>query len=273
MRATALLITAALAAWSAAPRPASAVELALVLLNDVSKSMDDGEFEMVKAGYRSAFSDPDVVAALLGNGGGVAVAYVEFSGKDEVMLVKGWDVLSDAASARAFGEAVALAPRSSDGDTALSAGIAQAAQMLLDGDFGSARRVIDVASDLPHDGGRSAAVRDTAAAAGITINALPIIDERPLGTFDGRMSYKTAEWGTGGIANFYLRNVVGGPGGFLVEVRDYATFGEALKRKLLLELIASPSEVGPDRPAAILNASVAKGNWPSMRMTEPTFVP
>jgi len=230
----------ALVLSSAITRPAAAVDLALVLLNDVSRSMDAVEFALVKDGYRAAFADPEVIAALIGNGGGVAVAYVEFSGKDEIYQVLDWQVLTDAASARAFGEAIAGAPRSSAGSTALSAGIAEAARLLSVGDFGAARRVIDVASDHPHDGGRSAAIRDAAVANGITINALAIIDDRPIGTIDGRMTYATARWGSETIVEFYLRNVVGGPGSFAVEARDFAVFGEALKRKLLLEFIATP---------------------------------
>ena len=72
-------------------------------------SLDD----LMKDGYRTAFSDPDVVASIIGNSSGVAVAYVEFSDADKVKLVLGWSVLTDEASARAFGEAIALAPRSS----------------------------------------------------------------------------------------------------------------------------------------------------------------
>ena len=242
MRRTGLLLTALLAAWSLAPRPAAAVELALVLLNDVSKSMDTSEFAMVKAGYRAAFSDPDIIAAIRSIEGGVAVAYVEFSGKQELDLVQGWSVLTDAASARAFGAAVAGAARSSAGNTALAAGLAGATRLLKESDFGDARQVIDVASDHPSDGGRSARVRDAAVAAGITINALPIISTQPIGTFDGRMTYSTAQWGTGGISGFYRHNVIGGPGAFVVEAQDFAVFGEALKRKLLLELIASDEE-------------------------------
>ena len=82
MRWKTLAFIGGLAAWSLAPRPAAAVDLALVLLNDVSKSMDMTEYALVKDGYRAAFSDPEVIAALLSNGGGIAVAYVEFSGKD-----------------------------------------------------------------------------------------------------------------------------------------------------------------------------------------------
>ena len=124
---------------------------------------------------------------------------------------------------------MAAAPRSSAGDTALSAAITASTRLLLDGDFGAARRVIDVASDHPHDGGRAVAARDAAVAAGITINALPIMDGHPIGTYDGHTSYTTVEWGLGGIAAFYRQNVIGGPGSFVIEARSYDAFGEALE--------------------------------------------
>jgi len=75
-----------------------------------------------------------------------------------------------------------------------------------------------------------------AVAAGIIINALPIIDGRILGTYDGHMTYSTVQWGQGGIMAFYRRDVIGGAGSFALEVHDYSAFGEALKRKLLLEI-------------------------------------
>ncbi|MFN4764782.1 DUF1194 domain-containing protein, partial [Gillisia sp. Q332] len=90
MRWKSLALAAGFAAVAALPRPAAAVDLALVLLNDVSKSMDDGEYALVKDGYRAAFSDPEVIAALLGNTGGIAVTYVEFSGRDEIQRVLDW---------------------------------------------------------------------------------------------------------------------------------------------------------------------------------------
>ena len=216
------------------------VDLALVLLTDVSRSMSDREYQMVKDGYKAAFADPEVIRAILDNSKGVAVAYVEFSGRDEFTVVKGWDVLTDAASARTFGDAVAIATRTSSGNTALAPSIKKAAEMLTADAPAVGRRVIDVASDHLWDGGRSATVRNAAVAAGITINALPIIDTRPIGTFDGRMSY--AEWGSQGGVAFYRNYVIGGPGSFLIEVQDYGAFGEALKRKLLRELISSPGD-------------------------------
>jgi hypothetical protein len=238
MRSKLLLLVVLLAAGMLPQRNVSAADLALVLLTDVSSSMGDDEFKLVKEGYRAAFADPEVVAAIAKNGGGVAVAYVEFSDENSVTVVKGWDLLTDNASAMAFGDAVAAAPRSSTGNTALSNGIRRAAELLQRGDFGQARLVIDVASDHPGDGGQSAAIRERILAAGITINALPIMTNNLAGSFDGRTTFAYAQWGLGGIVGFYRENVIGGPGAFLVEANDYKAFGEALKRKLLLELVA-----------------------------------
>jgi hypothetical protein len=246
MRPYVLVLGAALVA-GAAGTPAVAddpigqpVDLALVLLTDVSNSMDEREYAMVKEGYKAAFGDPQVIQAILDNSRGVAVAYVEFSGKDEFIVIKGWDVLKDATSARAFGEAVANAARSSSGNTALAPSIRKAVDMLKADGLGAPRQVIDVTSDHPHDGGRAATVRDLAVAAGITINALPIINDRPIGTFNGHLTYAAQQWGHEDPVEFYRNHVIGGPGSFLVEVHDYAAFGEALKRKLLRELLSSP---------------------------------
>ena len=264
MRLQAALLIAALAAGTmsiAAPAdeaPGAPVDLAIVLLTDVSNSIDDREYQIVKEGYRSAFSDPQVIEAILDNSKGVAVAYVEFSGQSEFTLVRGWDVLTGSDSARAFGEAIAAAPRSSSGNTALAASLRKASDMLSVELFGTARRVIDVASDDSSDQARSAPVRDAAVADGITINALPFTNDRQIGTYDGHMSFASAHWGLQSAAESYRRNVIGGPGSFLIEVQDFRAFGEALKRKLLRELISSPGGKGTSGPTKLETASAAR---------------
>jgi hypothetical protein len=246
---TAFMFLAVFLPW----RSVSAADLALVLLTDVSGSMGDDEFKLVKEGYRAAFADPEVLAAIAKNPRGVAVAYVEFSDENSVMVVKGWDLLTDSASALTFANAVAAAPRSSTGNTALSNGIRRAAELLLAGNFDGARLVIDVASDHPGDGGQSAHVRERIVEAGITVNALPIMTHNQAGSFDGRTTFASGQWGLGGIVGFYRENVIAGPGSFIVEANDYSDFGEALKRKLLLELIAGgeleDASVRPQEPA------------------------
>ncbi len=227
----------------AAVTPTRAVDLAIVLLNDVSGSIDSDEFNMIKEGYRAAFSDPEIIAAVEAHPGGIALSYVEFSGRNEIVALTGWQVLTDDITTRAFGEAVALAPRSSTGNTAMAASLREATRMLTSGEFESARKVIDIASDNASDFGRAARARDAAVAAGITINAIPIIDSKPLGTIDGRLTYAENDWPPGGVVAYYQRNVIGGPGAFIVEAHDYAAFPEALKRKLLLELRIAATEI------------------------------
>ncbi|MEZ5930991.1 MAG: DUF1194 domain-containing protein [Alphaproteobacteria bacterium] len=246
MRRLVLFAAAALTALGGISGQASAVNLALVLLNDVSNSVDELEYGLMKDGYRAAFSDPDVVASIIGNSGGVAVAYVEFSDADKIDLVLGWSVLTDETSARAFGEAVALAPRSSAGSTSMTSGLLAAADLLKTSDYTSSRMVIDVASDFHGEGARVARVRDQIVADGITINALPLLDDRQIGTFDGRHAYSAAtNWTRIPIAEFYALNIIGGEGSFVVEAKDIGVFGEALKRKLLLEFIATGDGVLP----------------------------
>jgi hypothetical protein len=246
MRRLVLSAAAALLVLGGLPAQAGAVNLALVLLNDVSNSVDELEYGLMKDGYRAAFSDPDVVASIIGNSGGVAVAYVEFSDADRIELVLSWSVLTDEASARAFGEAVALAPRSSTGNTSMTAGLLAAADLLKTSDYTSSRMVIDVVSDFHGEGARVARARDQIVAEGITINALPLLDDRQIGTFDGRHAYSAGtNWARTSIAEFYGRNVIGGEGSFVVEAKHIGVFGEALKRKLLLEFIATGDGVLP----------------------------
>jgi hypothetical protein len=44
----------------------------------------------------------------------------------------------------------------------------------------------------------------------------------------------------GGLAKYYRENVTGGPGSFVLEVHDFASFGEAMTRKLMDEIASNP---------------------------------
>ena len=219
-----------------------AVDMLLVLVSDVSRSVDDAEFEMQKQGYAAAFNDPRVVAAIR-NGvvGAIAVSYVEFAGSYEVQTVLPWRVVRNAAGARALTNEMTAAPRSFRGRTSISAGIDRAMVMLREarGQFEAQRLVIDVAGDGTNNSGRDvAAARDDAVAAGVTINGLAIINEHPV-------SYTFAHvQPPGGLTEWYRQNVTGGPGSFVVEVREFQQFGEAMTRKLISEIAALPGPAG-----------------------------
>ena len=222
------------------------VDLALVLVADMSTSIDDTEFRLQKAGYVEAFTNPRVVESILGGPiGAAAIAYVEFAGRGEASTVVGWQVVRTAEEAGALSRMIALAPRSYRGNTSISTGIRHATDLLRAVPYEATRRVIDVsADDRDPSNGQVVKARDAALAAGITVNGLAIIDDRPIGTIDGRLTY--ANWEPYGPLRDYLdRFVIGGPGSFVVEARAADQFGEALVRKLVLEISGDlPPPVG-----------------------------
>nr|WP_294528199.1 DUF1194 domain-containing protein [uncultured Rhodopila sp.] len=219
------------------PALAEDVDVALVLVTDVSRSIDDGEFKLEKDGYASAFSNPKVLEAIKGGPAGqIAVSYVEFASGFEVRTVLDWMVIRDRASADAFIQRLNAESRSFWGRTAISAGIDQGVQLLAETGLNAARRVIDVCGDGTNNAGREVAeARDDAVKAGITINGLAIINEHPVSWTFAHVQPP------GGLANYYRENVTGGPGSFVLEVHDFPSFGEAMTRKLVDEIASGPA--------------------------------
>lgn len=222
---------------------AQPADVALVLVTDVSRSIDDSEFSLEKQGYAAAFTDQRVIAAIRGGPvGAIAVAYVEFASSFDVRTVLDWTVIRDAASAQAFAERLQAAPRSFWGRTAISKGIDQAIALLAESGVTAPRRVIDVCGDGTNNAGREVtAARDDAVKAGITINGLAIINDHPVAWTFAHVQPP------GGLVKYYRENVIGGPGAFVLEVHDFHSFGEAMTRKLVSEIAARDQ---PQRLAA-----------------------
>ncbi len=209
-----------------------AVDVALALVTDVSRSIDDSEYELEKQGYTAAFTSPEVLAAIRsGPVGAIAVTYIEFAGSYEVKTIIGWKVVRDAASAKAFVDEMNFIPRSAYGRTAIGSGIEQGMKALAASGFEAQRNVIDVCGDGTNNNGPDVSdIRDQAVAAGITINGLAIINDHPVSWTFAHVQPP------GGLANYYRENVAGGPGTFVLEIHDFKTFGEAMTRKLISEI-------------------------------------
>ncbi len=208
-----------------------------MLVADVSASIDDIDFDLQKRGYALALADPRVLAAM--RGGRVALHYLEFSSADEARTVVDWTLIDDAAAAAAFAARVQAAPRSFAGRTSISAGVALATAVLAESGLDARRRVIDVSGDGTNNHGREVTeARDQAVAAGITINGLAIINQRPRPWSAGEPNIR------GGLDGYYRENVAGGPGAFVLVVHDFASFGEALARKLITEIAGLPAATG-----------------------------
>lgn len=239
MRALILLLMLTMPIAAGAQRAPEPVDLTLVLVSDVSRSVDDAAFRMQKAGYVAAFNDPRVLAAIRGGAiGAIAVAYVEFAGSFEVNTVLDWRVIRDAGSARQLTDVLEAAPRSFWGRTSISAGIDRAMLLLTENGVETQRRVIDVAGDGTNNSGRQvSAARDDAVAAGVTVNGLAIPNENPVSSTFAHVQPP------GGLTEWYRENVIGGPGSFVIEARDFAAFGEAMTRKLINEIAGLPPPV------------------------------
>ncbi len=205
----------------------------LVLAVDVSRSIDEDEARLQREGYRNAVSDPRVVEVVRrGMIGAIGLAYVEWAGLEYQRLVLPWTRIADQRGADAWASALAEAPRMSLSWTSISGGIDFSRRVLGESPFEGTRRVIDVSGDGVNNSGRpSEQARDEAVAAGITINGLPIVNDRP--TF-GRMPALPLD-------EYFGRNVIGGPGAFLIVAEDFEAFGTAVRRKLIREIAGRDS--------------------------------
>lgn len=205
------------------------VDLELVLAVDVSGSIDRDEAALQREGYLAALVHPKVVQAIRsGPMGRIAISYVEWAGDRFQRTAVDWGMVTDEASAQAFASALAASIPTSERWTSISGGIDYAVAMMDNNPFSGSRRVIDISGDGYNNSGRPVtAARDDAVAHGITINGLPILNDRP---------------GPGGwppavdLDKYYEANVIGGPGAFIVAAETFGTFAEAILKKLILEI-------------------------------------
>ncbi|WP_306117799.1 MULTISPECIES: DUF1194 domain-containing protein [unclassified Roseitalea] len=222
------------------------VDVELVLAVDVSGSMRFNELQIQRRGYAEAFRSPLVHEAIAGGLiGKVAVTYVEWARSDLQRVIVPWTIIDGADSANAFAERLSAAPISNMRNTSISGAIRYGIGAIEGNDYDGLRRVIDISGDGPNNqGGRVDVARDEALDAGIVINGLPIMVEPWMGGLGFDIS---------GLDVYYQACVIGGPGSFMLPVRDWPEFPEAVRRKIVLEL------AGPTPTARIMKAQAGGG--------------
>ncbi len=226
---------------AASVRAAERVDLLLVLAADVSRSVDSEKFKLQREGYAAAIADRRVLEAIsAGRNGRIAVLFLEWSGFGNQKVVIDWTPIDGAKSAQEFGDRLLESPRSFADRTSISGGIDFAVAQLARAPFFSERHTIDVSGDGTNNSGRDVTQsRDEALRLGITINGLVILSERPLPWNPEHTNPP------GGLANYYRVNVIGGPGSFVLEAKDFGSFGQAIIKKMIAEIAdATP----PDAP-------------------------
>jgi hypothetical protein len=124
------------------------------------------------------------------------------------------------ASMHALADAIEAVPRQLfGGGTSISGAIDYAMSLFAAAEAKGARRVIDISGDGTNNRGRPVTeARDDAVKAGVSINGLPILALDPE------------------LDQYYLHNVIGGPGAFVVAAASYETFADAILKKLVTEI-------------------------------------
>ena len=218
----------------AAKDDAPSVDVELVIAVDVSYSMDMDELAIQREGYAQAIVSKEFLQALktLPNGK-IAVTYFEWAASSDQKIIIPWRVIDGPETADAVSAEIMKTPIRRASRTSISGAIYFAMPLFDETPYRGLRRVIDISGDGPNNNGAPVTgARDIALSKGITINGLPIMVKEP--------SYSTMD-----IENldFYYEDcVIGGPGSFVVSIKDREKFKEAIRTKLLLEVAGKTPE-------------------------------
>jgi hypothetical protein len=207
---------------------ASSVDLELVLAVDVSYSMDMDELAIQREGYAQAIISKEFLQALkTGPTGKIAITYFEWAASTDQKIIIPWRVIDGPETADAVANEIMKTPIRRASRTSISGAINFAMPLFDENPYHGLRRVIDISGDGPNNNGAPViGARDAALEKGITINGLPIMVKEP--------SYSTMD--IDNLDLYYEDCVIGGPGSFVVTIKDREKFKEAIRTKLLLEV-------------------------------------
>jgi Protein of unknown function (DUF1194) len=238
MRALACLFALLLLALPAQAQDKKEIDLALALAIDISGSIDPDEAHLQRQGYVDAFRDPVIVKAILGGPTGrIAVAYYEWSDSWMQKLLIDWTLLDSEAAIAAFAQRLADAPISIARRTSISGAIRYAIPLFGRSPYEPTRKVLDISGDgSNNDGGMVTDMRHEALKERISINGLPIMNDRP-----NPFGFPNET----DLDDYYLHCVTGGPHSFVEVARSFEDFPRAVRKKLLQEVADISPEITP----------------------------
>jgi hypothetical protein len=212
------------------------VDVELVIAVDVSYSMDLDELAVQREGYAQAIVSKEFLQAMKsGPNSKVAVTYFEWSASSDQKIIIPWRLIDGPETADAVATEIMKTPVRRGSRTSISGAINFAMPLFDEDPYRGLRRVIDISGDGPNNNGAPVTgARDAALEKGININGLPIMVKEP--------SYSTMD--IDNLDLYYEDCVIGGPGSFVITIKDRDKFKEAIRAKLLLEVAGHM----PERP-------------------------
>jgi uncharacterized protein DUF1194 len=217
-----------------ADKDPAAVDVELILAVDVSYSMDMDELAIQREGYAQAIVSKEFLQALksLPNGK-IAITYFEWAASSDQKIIIPWRVIDGPETADAVSNEIMRTPVRRASRTSISGAIYFAMPLFDENPYKGLRRVIDISGDGPNNNGAPVVgAREEALSKGIVINGLPIMVKEP--------SYSTMD--IDNLDWYYEDCVIGGPGSFVVSIKDRDKFKEAIRTKLLLEVAGRTPE-------------------------------
>jgi len=196
------------------------VDAAIVLLVDMSESMDADERRILRDSHADAVTSDSVLDAIdEGAFRRVAFTYIEF-GNEPVVRVS-WTIVDGRESAEKFRAQILDAPMANLGFTGIGGGLEIARIMHAFCPCRPTKRVVDVAADGKNNTMPSLFfARQALLDMGVVINGLPI-EIRP--------------WDID-ITAYFAENVVGGPAAFNLPVTGVDELPERLRQKIVFDL-------------------------------------
>ena len=216
------------------------VDTELLLLVDVSGSVDSGEYNLMMNGYSEAFRNLDIGNSVgAGATGAIAVSLMFWSANDQQAVGVDWMKISDSSSANSFADAIDATVRPFQSLTAIGSALTSGTQTFgletggqESNGFNSIVQIIDISgdgtdNDTPPAGDRAVNVRnarDASIASGVDmINGLPI----------GNAG--------GALEQYYQDNVIASSmpqEAFTQKVETFDDVADSLEKKLFREIQA-----------------------------------
>ncbi len=194
--------------------------IALVLLMDVSASVNQENYQLQHEGLIQAFQSEQLQQTIISQPHGVAVSVIHWAIHAHVIV--DWHHLRTRSDIHSFVRDLQAVDRNAHDlgvntgiGTAIQAGMRQLARAPCEADH----QILDVSGDGDNNvGPPPGPIRDIAQAQAVTINGLPIVTEH-----------------VPDVVNYYQEHVVTSDG-FVLQANGFADFGRAIRRKIQLEI-------------------------------------
>jgi hypothetical protein len=219
------------------------VSIELVLAVDISRSVDDVEYDLQVTGIAKAFRNREIID-LIGQHDGVAVTLFQWDEEADKQHMIPWHLLRDPASVLSFAAKVQALERDPiRKNTGIGRAIEFGVRLITGNEFSGRQLKIDISGDgWDNIGSLPSTSRQEARSLGIGINGLPILTD------------------TYNLDTYYREEVILGPDAFLETATDYDDFARAFLRKLRREITPFMSR-NDSAPRAPVQQAHGKRNW------------